>query len=949
MENLWIWFENNQSLLRTRWLKAVEEAASTAGERDWPGLFELLGRGAGTDEGARSGVVDALRAWAVAQPPAQRVSLSDILAAIFLLRLTITDLLQETEGVNVAASWSAQVGAYLDRHAIQATEVFAGTADQIVADRLAEALRRERDQLEALYTLTRELSASLDLDQIMDRTLRIVSEAVGALHGSIMLMDSEKGVLVIRAILGRDRPLPPSGESTPFGPGKGLAGWVYQHCQALLIDDAAQDPRWIEGKGEGARTRSLIIAPLIVDLDNYGVMTIADERPGFFAEHHLRLVDTAAGQVARAISNAQLYGYVSQTAQELGETLRREQQEASKSQAILQSIADGVVVTDVHGHIILINSAVERILGTRQRAVLGQDVRNVFATFEPGGREEMLKAMEALATNPPAAQDAPRIIRSTLAMEQTIVSAHMAPVFIGSREFMGIVSVFRDITREVQADIAKTEFVSTVSHELRTPLTSIKGYTDLLLAGAIDPLTERQAQFMSIIRNNADRLTALINDLLDISRIESGRIKLEIQPLQIQDVVQEVVESLRAQIEAKGLALRVKVPENLPYVQGDRDRLTQVLNNLVSNAYRYTLKGEVAITLSQMPGALRVDVSDTGIGIAPQDQSKIWDRFFRADHPVVEDTGGTGLGLSIVRMFVEMHGGRIWVDSEPGKGSAFTFILPIIGAVDPGDAEPGPDIKTTPLLNIGQKTVLVVDDEPDIARLIRHQLEAQGYRVITATLGDEALAKANAEHPDLITLDILLPDRDGFDVLRELKANPHTTDIPVLILSIVQDKESGLRLGAVDYLTKPIDEHHLIESVQAILDRKARVLIAEDDPDTASLLADTLERYGFLTMVAVNGYETLAMAWREKPGLILLDLRMPGMDGYEVLVRLKQDVVTCDIPIIAMSAHAADYRSERAKLLSLGAAEFLSKPFTVEQLVAELERVMREDSEQGSG
>lgn len=225
-------------------------------------------------------------------------------------------------------------------------------------------------------------------------------------------------------------------------------------------------------------------------------------------------------------------------------------------------------------------------------------------------------------------------------------------------------------------------------------------------------------------------------------------------------------------------------------------------------------------------------------------------------------------------------------------------------------------------------------------------MEAHGYQVIIARRGDEALAQAKATRPDLITLDILLPGQDGFDVLRQLKASPNTTDIPVLILSIVQDEESGFRLGAVDYLTKPIDERRLIESVRAILVRKTKVLVAEDEPDTAALLTRLLERHGYLPLVAADGYETLAVARREKPGLILLDLRMPGMDGYEAIVRLKRDVGTRDIPIIAMSAHAPDYQSEREKLLSLGADEFLSKPFTVEQLVAELERVMAEEPRQ---
>jgi PAS domain S-box-containing protein len=1034
------WFEDNQSGLKTHWLQTVEDAVSSAVRRDWPELLALLGRGMGGGKSTLSEVVSDLQAWIAAQPLNRRISLADVLTAIFLFRTIVVERVRKTVEANVAADWQIQVGEYLDRLAAQVAEIFDATVDEVLDARLAEAeflnkrtlqaaeevdqalvklravhrvsldlsselglesllehlveqlvqktsaevcaiwlkkdgelqclashgldgkakslwhksltdsgagglvrlvfeqgepsnllddakqlrrlrvkglyawplhgadaplgvlvlaslstpqpfdatdlnligtlirpiataiqnallfaearalnqelaerveegnkaLERERNQLEALYNLTQEISTSLDLEQVMDRTLRIISSSVGASHGSIMLMDLEQGVLVLRAILGRDEPLPPQGESTPFASGEGLAGWVFENRQSLLIEDVREDPRWVEAEGYGTRTRSLILAPLMVDLENYGVMTIADERPGFFNEDHLRLVDTAAGQVARAVSNAQLYNFLSETAQELGGTLRREQREASKSQAILQSIADGVVFTDPEGKIILINAAAEKILGTKRRAVIGQDVRNMFTAFEVSGREAMLEAMEALASDPTAEEDEPRIIQSSMAVEQTTVAAHLAPVFSSDGEYLGIVSAFRDITREVQADIAKTEFVSTVSHELRTPLTSIKGYTDLLLGDAVGPLRDNQRQFMSIIRNNADRLTALINDLLDISRIESGRVKLELEPLQIEGVVQDVVDTLRAPIEAKGLSLRVEIAEDLRQVQGDRDRLTQVLTNLVGNAYRYTPEGEVSIEVSQMSGALRVDVSDTGIGISPGDQGKIWDRFFRASHPVVEEAGGTGLGLAIVKMFVEIHGGRIWVDSELDRGSTFTFILPTIEAQAPGI--PQAEAQIAPV-SPGQKTVLVVEDEPDIVGLVCHQLESQGYRVITAALGDEALAKANAEQPDLITLDVLLPDRDGFDVLKRLKENPRTADIPVVILSIVQDLESGFRLGAVDYLVKPIDEKQLIDSVKAILSRKERVLIAEDDPDTAGMLIETLERYGFMASI----------------------------------------------------------------------------------------------------
>ncbi|MFZ5916730.1 MAG: response regulator [Chloroflexota bacterium] len=953
MNDLAIWFERNQDRLQAEWLAAVGNDLAATQAYDWPGLFAIVGQLIADDGAASSGSAAALQDWMARALSDDGLPLHGALRAILALRPVLAGQLHRDSERPTAADRLARASNTLDRVALQAAEI-AHAQSKEMALRLraenqelidciqqnAKAMQHERDQLEALYTLTRELSASMELKEVMDRTLRIVSSAVGASHGSIMLMDQSQGVLVIRAIMGREKPLPPEGEPTPFAPGKGLAGQVYQNRQTMLIADVLRDPRWVKSKGRGARTRALLLAPLIVDLENYGVMTIADERPGFFTDEHLRLVDTAAGQVARAISNAQLYQFVSDTARELGETLRREQEEASKSQAILQSIGDGVVVTDTQGRIILINAAAERILGTKHRAVIGRDVRNLFSAFKAGGRAEMLEAMEKLAANPMQNRHAPQIIQSELVMEQITVSAHLAPVLGKKNEFMGIVTVFRDITREVQADIAKTEFVSTVSHELRTPLTSIKGYTDLLVADAVGPLTPPQQQFMGIIRNNVNRLTALINDLLDISRIESGRVKLQMEPLSIESVVQDVAESMRPQIEGKGLTLRLDIPEQLPQVHGDRDRLVQVLTNLVGNAYHYTPEGQVSIGISEMTGALRVDVADTGIGITADDQSRIWDRFFRASHPVVEKAAGTGLGLSIVKMFVEMHGGRIWVNSEPGRGSTFTFILPTIDSQGPTLLPPEP--KPLPRALGDQKTILVVEDEPDISALIRYQLQSCGYRVLTAALGDEALAKARAEKPDLITLDILLPDRDGFDVLRELKAMPETANIPVLILSIIQDQESGFRLGAVDFLSKPIDEPRLIETIHTILDRKARVLIAEDEPDTAGLLVHMLERAGFATSVAVNGYETLALARREKPGLILLDLRMPGMDGYEALIRLKQDEQTRDIPIITMSAHASDPRSEREKLLSLGAAEFLSKPFTVDELVQEIERAIGE-------
>jgi len=339
---------------------------------------------------------------------------------------------------------------------------------------------------------------------------------------------------------------------------------------------------------------------------------------------------------------------------------------------------------------------------------------------------------------------------------------------------------------------------------------------------------------------------------------------------------------------------------------------------------------------------VRVDVKDTGIGIAPDDMGRIFERFYRADDPVVQETTGTGLGLSIVKMFVEMHGGRVWVESNPGKGSTFTFILPMAVRDDVITVER--DHRGPKRLMARARTILVVDDDLDISNLVKMQLERSGYRVFVLGRGGSVKAWAEKKRPDLILLDLILPDMgdlDGLDVLRELKGSATTADIPVIVLSITQDDGAAWQLGAVDYLTKPVDSGDLLYSVEQALTWQGCVLIVEDDPDTIGLFSATMRKIGFTPLVAANGYEALAMARRYRPDLILLDLRLPGMDGYESLTHLKRDVVTQTIPIIAVSAHASNAEQERNRLIALGASSFLPKPFSINELLTEIEAALQ--------
>ncbi len=547
-------------------------------------------------------------------------------------------------------------------------------------------LTLERDRVETLYRITSELSASLDLDRVLTQALVLVNEAVGVEHGSIMLLDRETDNLIYRAALGRKEALPRGGKMTPYRRGVGLAGWVLEHREAVIIEDVSQDERYIVDDGKEAQSRAALAVPLTSGDDILGVLLLFHPQPGFFSQTHLKLVSAAATQLATAINNAELYRLIRESSERLGDLLRATQAEASKSRAILEGIADGVLVTDSRGDIILFNEAAGRILNLKSVQALHRSIHqaHTYADHSPPAARSlalvsqwMTEAQERI----PAAEKL-EMFEQQIETAGLVINVRIAPAMMGD-EFVGAVALFRDITREVEVERLKSEFISTVSHELRTPMTSIKGYTDLLFLETVGDINQAQRNFLQIIKSNADRLTLLVNDILDISRIEMGRIRLDLKPLPIKTVIEEVVTSLSEQVQEKNLSITLEVPEDLPPVKGDHDRVTQILVNLISNAYQYTPRGgRITISAQQqrafaVGGALQVNVADTGIGISPEDQEKIFDPFYRAEHPLVQESGGTGLGLNIVKSFVEMQGGEIWVESELDQGSTFSFTLPL--------------------------------------------------------------------------------------------------------------------------------------------------------------------------------------------------------------------------------------------------------------------------------
>ena len=556
--------------------------------------------------------------------------------------------------------------------------------EQRVIERTAQ-LQHEQQNTETLLRILTEVSSSLDLDRALNRTLSLLNDVTGAEQGTIMLLNPEDSLLHFRAGYGylTERTEITNTRGFTLKVGEGLAGWVVQNREAVLADDLRQDPRWVQSASSGQEHRSSIVAPLLVGEDVIGVLMIFHRNLKYFSPDILNLVKAIAGQVAVAINNAHLYELIRDQAERLGIMLRKEQEDTSRSMAILEAVADGVLVTGVENDITFANASLTRILDVRPVNVIGKPVENFGALFSrhaSGWMETVRKWSE----------DAGSVHQGEIYAEQLelengrIALIHLSPV-VFQNDFLGTVSIFRDITHEVEVDRLKSEFVATVSHELRTPLTSIQGYADLLIMGAAGAFNDKQLHFMEIVRNNASRLNILVNDLLDISRIEAGNITLTPLPLDLRNLAEDVIEDVlrRSREEAKPMAVSLDAPRELPRVLGDAERVRQIIANLVDNAYRYTPEnGIIRVQISPVDGReVQVDVEDNGVGIALQEQDRIFERFYRGDDPMVLKTAGTGLGLPIVRQLVEMHHGRIWMSSKgvPGEGSTFSFTLPVQG------------------------------------------------------------------------------------------------------------------------------------------------------------------------------------------------------------------------------------------------------------------------------
>jgi signal transduction histidine kinase/CheY-like chemotaxis protein len=520
----------------------------------------------------------------------------------------------------------------------------------------------------------------------------------------------------------------------------------------------------------------------------------------------------------------------------------------------------------------------------------------------------------------------------------------------------GIVIIYTDVTERKnyekilteardQAEAmsrTKSSFLANMSHELRTPLNAIIGLTEMLVTNAPRFGTDKALEPLRRVHRAGTHLLGLINQVLDLSKIEAGKLELNLEKVSIPPLIEEVVGTARPLAEQNKNRLIIDCPHDLPGIEADAMRLRQIFLNLLSNACKFTKEGDIRLTvgLLQHDGRQFIDfaIADTGIGMTPEQMAKLFEEFSQADASTARQYGGTGLGLAITRRLCQMMGGDVTVASESGKGSTFTVRLPL--ALSHSGDPISPQIDEAVAAVPGHDCVLVIDDDAIARDLISDHLRQAGFTVITATGGREGLKLAKQHRPIAITLDVMMPDIDGWTVLAALRGDPQLTDIPVVMATIVDEQRQGATLGAAGYLTKPVDREKLIELIRPFKAENGvtRVLVVEDDAAQRERIRSWLGAEHWMLAEAENGRAALDRLREREPHVIILDLMMPEMDGFQLVAEIQKHSTWRRIPVIVLTAR--DLTAEDRARLNAGIETILTKgSFTPADLIERVRQV----------
>jgi hypothetical protein len=619
--------------------------------------------------------------------------------------------------------------------------------------------------------------------------------------------------------------------------------------------------------------------------------------------------------------------------------LEREAALEQRYQNLIENANDIIFTVDMRGTLTSLNKAGEHVTGYNKEEAVGNQAAQLFS---PDLRAKAAETIEsALLENP-----FPVLEWEIVTKDGRHVPLDVSLQFISEgTKPIGLLGIARDISDRKRAeqemlrakDIAeaasraKSAFLANMSHEIRTPLNTILGYSDLLQDEAEDQGLDQFISDLKRIHAAGKHLLSLINDILDLSKIEAGKMQLSPERFSLSGLMTDIVSSARPLIQKNGNVFETKIPEDLGTAVADRTKIRQIVLNLLSNAGKFTQAGTVSLAVERKniegKGWICFRVTDTGIGMTPEDQKKLFQEFTQIDLSTTKKYGGTGLGLAISRRLCTMMGGTIQVESAPGRGSVFEVHLPAeLPSLE--NVEPETVVEVTQCENAdtrAKNTVLVIDDDPAVRELMTRFLTRDGFAVISCANGEEGLRWARERHPAAILLDVLMKGRDGWNVLTTIKSDPELTRIPVIMVTIVDDKKRGFALGASGYLTKPVDAAQLSSLLTQVRNGggPGNALIVEDDPRSRDYVGRLLCNWGWQVAWAENGEQGLERLSQQTPTLIILDLMMPRMDGFEFLQRLRAEEQWQQIPVVVLSA--MELTGEQRRYLSERVVNIVSK------------------------
>jgi signal transduction histidine kinase/DNA-binding response OmpR family regulator len=832
--------------------------------------------------------------------------------------------------------------------------IYGGMAAEI--ERLDVELAEAREQLAATSEVLAVLARSAsDLEGVLETVVESARKLCGADAGQVLLVDGDRYRFVYGS--GMTPEYREFMANNPLALNRGtLTGRVALDRRATQITDVLADPdyAWADAQ-RAAGYRTLMGVPMLLDDEVVGVLSLWRTQVDPFSDRAVEVLTTFAAQAALAVRTVDLVRALGNRTHELARKVNQLEALGAVGQGVSSSLNLMEVLTTIIMQAVIMSGTdggsiyefdedakefrIRTACGTRPEVLhtlrhtriglddtfIGKAAKRGHSMGLPDLRDAPLDPhLSVLAEDGWRSLVAVPMLRDSRIVGALVVRRH-TPGHIpdevsdllesfASQSALALINaqLYRRLERQSAAlEVAsrhKSEFLASMSHELRTPLNAIIGFSEVLLERMFGELNERQDEYLRDIWSSGKHLLELLNDILDLSKIEAGQMVLNRSEFIVRKSLDYCLSLVRERALKQGILLSLEVDPEVGQLDADRLRFRQVVLNLLSNAVKFTPDGgRVDIRASIRGQDLVVTVADTGVGVAGEDHQRIFDSFQQGTRPAGQ-AEGTGLGLTLSKRIVELHGGRIWVESEVGTGSTFGFTLPA-GSEEPVSVRvplAGMDsgLTTKPAPGPGP-TVVVVEDDRRSFDLLRAHLEAAGVRVVGARDGEEGLDTVRRLSPAGVILDILLPGIDGWEVLARLKADPQTAPIPVIVVSMLDERGRGFTLGAAEYLVKPVGKEQLLAAVYraaAMPEREHTVVAIDDDPHAIKLVRANLEPEGWTVLGAPTGREGLALIRERQPSVVLLDLLMPGMDGFEVVEALRAEPGTKTIPVVILTS-----------------------------------------------